>query len=151
MANIMNLMLSLALAFACTLAFGDDSQPTTARQITLERAILDFNEDSDVDRERLGLPRLTENELLAAIRGTTGMEAEDYKLFTEIAESKKLPSNAKLLLFRRHFANGYKSAVWNIVLSIKKNDKDHARVEVRNQYLSTEKDMPTLSAVRSPK
>jgi hypothetical protein len=151
MANKMNLMLSLALVLVCTWALGDDSQVSTARQITLERAILDFNEDSDVDRERFGLSRLTENEVLAAIRGTTGMDAEDYKLFTEIAESKKLSGNAKLLLFRRHFANGYKSSVWNIVLSIKKNDKDHARVEVRSQYLSTEKDVPNLSAILSPK
>ena len=147
----MNFVLTLVLVCTCAIALGDDREVSSVKPKTLERAILDFNEDSDEDREKLGLPRLTESEVLAAIRGTTGMAAENYKLFTEIADSKKLPANAKLVLYRRHFANGFKSSVLNIELSIKKNEKDHAHVSVRHQYLSTEQDIPRLSAVKTPK
>ena len=144
-------MLSLFLLVACIGAFGDERIPTNPVEISLERAILDFNEASDSDREKLGLLRLTENEVLAAIRGTTELEPDEYHLFTEIADSKKLPTNAKIILYRRHFANGFKSSVWNIVLLIKKNEKDHFRIVVRNQYLSTEKDPPILRSVQTSK
>lgn len=125
-----------------TIALGDNKEDAPRKYVSLERAILDFNEDSDADREKLGLTKLTEDEVLAAIRGTTGMKPEQYKLFTDIAESKKIPSDAKLILYRRHFANGYKSSIWRIVLYVQMGGKDEATLEVRNQYISTEKDNP---------
>ncbi len=144
-------VLSFVLMFACALAWSDDREAAPTKQMSLERAVLDFNEDSDADREKLGLLRLTEMEVLAAIHSTIGMKYEDYKLFKEIAETKKLPANAKLVLYRRSFANGYKTAVWKIELSIKKSDKEYAQIEVRNQYLSTERDIPQLNAMKSSK
>ena len=144
-------VLSFVLMFGCALAWSDDREAAPAKQISLERAILDFNEDSDADREKLGLLRLSEIEVLAAIHSTIGMKPEDYKLFKEIAETKKLPANGKLVLYRRSFANGYKTAVWKIELSIKKNDKEYAQIEVRNQFLSTERDIPQLSAMKPSK
>jgi len=108
-------------AFALTLSLGFGSTPAgeTASGVPLEQAVLEFNAEWEAARIEVREPRLTSEEIIAAIRHEgKKMSNEAADIALQIVKTGTLPQGAKLSLSRRLFSNQTMSYVWTIKLSI---------------------------------
>jgi hypothetical protein len=143
------------LATACVVALativaasGFAVQTNTTDPLSLEAAIEDFNQQALADPIGTSQPSLTEEEVIAAIRGwipenTPGVTDEIYGKFQEIAESRVLPNGADLSFCSGWTGyRGYSFEVWWIDLSIKTGENTGYTFRIRDQKLSSRKMTP---------
>ncbi len=124
------------------------AQTITTDPSSLKAAIEDFNEKALTDPIGKSQPSLTEEEMIAAIRGwvpenTPGVTDEIYDKFQEIAESRSLPDGADLSFCSGWTGyRGYSFNVWWIDLSINTGENTGYTFRIRDQKLSSRKMTP---------
>jgi len=88
----------------------------------LDQAVLEFNAEWESARRQVGVPRLTVEEIVAAIRHDSDALSDSAQTIAmDIAETRTLPVGVKLSLSRRHFSNQTMSYVWHVALNIEKS------------------------------
>jgi hypothetical protein len=103
----------------CTMQLSYGDEPSVG--VPLDQAVLEFNAEWESARSDVDVPRLTVEEVVAAIRHEgPAMSSEAHAIASQIAKTELLPPGAKLSLARRHFSNQSMSYVWNISLDIEK-------------------------------
>ena len=108
-------------------------------QIALVDAVKQFNDMAKKQTIGKTQPPLTEDEVVAAIRGWRGTEgpAADalYRAFQQIADTKKLPRGWNLTSAETWRFNNYDFDVWRIELEIATAPNTQARIVIRDQKL----------------
>ncbi|TWU59539.1 hypothetical protein [Crateriforma conspicua] len=121
-------LLALAIGLTCTTRLLADSDALAVKP--LDQAVLEFNAEWESARRQIDVPRLTVEEVVAAIRHDSDELSEHAEAIAKkIAETKTLPSGTKLSLRRRHFSNQTMSYVWNIALVIDKTWDDSQQTD----------------------
>jgi len=109
------------------------------RETALVDAVKQFNDHAKLQAIGKTQPPLTEDEVVAAIRGWRGTEGpaaeELYRSFQQIADTKNLPRGWNLTSAETWRFNNYDFDVWRIELEIATAPNKHARVVVRDQKL----------------
>ncbi len=143
------------LATACVVALGAviaasafAAQSDTTETVSLKAAVEDFNQKARTHPIGKSQPPLTEDEVIAAIRGwipedTPRVTDDIYDKFQEIAESRELAKGADLS-FRPGWTGyrGYSFKVWWIYLSIKTGKNTGYTFRIRDQKISSRKMTP---------
>ena len=132
----------LAMAISAILALiaypvaGDEN----GKVPTLADAVKEFNQRAQKDATGKDQPALSEDEMVAAIRGwiregdTTTDEV--YKVYQTIADTKRLPAGAKLTFTTRWSGfNKHEFDVWWVDLSIKTGEDTGYTFRIRDQKL----------------
>ena len=123
-------------------------QNDTAKAVSLKKSVADFNQKSLADPIGKSQPPLTEDEVVAAIRGwipehTPGVTDDVYNQFQKIAESNELPEGAELSFCPGWSGyRGYSFKVWWIDLSIKTSGSAGYTFRIRDQKISSRKMTP---------
>ena len=136
-------MLSACIT-ACAVTSEDDAESTTP----LKAAVETFNQEAAADEIGKTQPPLTEDEVVAAIRGwipehTPGVRDDQYARFQEIAESRKLPEGSELTFCPGWTGyRGFQFTVWWIDLTIKTGKKSGYTFRIRDQKISSRKMTP---------
>lgn len=126
------LLLGLAIGLTCSTQLLADSDTPTGKP--LDQAVLEFNAQWESARRDVDVPRLTVNEVIAAIRHNSDVLSDDAKpIARTIIETMTLPPGAMLSLSRRHFSNHTMSYVWNISLDIEKTSSKSQDTEVASE------------------
>jgi hypothetical protein len=107
----------------------------------LADAVKEFNQRAQIDKTGKDQPALTEDEVVAAIRGwvrelVPPATDEVYKAYQTIADTKKLPEGATLTFTTRWSGfNNHEFDVWWIDLSIKTGANKGYTFRIRDQKL----------------
>jgi hypothetical protein len=92
---------------------------------SLKQAVASFNQEAARNSIGRAEPPLTEDEVVAALRGwdRKQMEVDDptYAIFQKIADSRNLPRSAKLRFTTGWEYNGYDFTVWWVDLDVAKD------------------------------
>jgi hypothetical protein len=127
---------------------GDDPPPAQS----IETAVNRFNEETGHRAEVRSLPLLTEEEVVAAIRGwipehTPGVTTEIYDEFQRIAESGWLPEGARLSVIDgwRGY-RGFVFEVWWIDLTISTGESTGYTFRIRDHKISSREMTPEEQA-----
>jgi hypothetical protein len=111
------------------------------RATSLSDAVKAFNQRAAADAIGKNQPALTDDEVVAAIRGwirEQGPAASDevYKIYQTIADTKKLPEGASLTFLTRWPGfNNYDFDVWWIDLEIKTGPRSGYSFRIRDRKL----------------
>lgn len=123
-------------------------QSNTTDPLSLKAAVEDFNQKTHTHPIGKSQPPLTEEEVIAAIRGwipenTPGVNDDIFGKFQEIAESRVLPMGADLSFCPGWTGyRGYSFEVWWIDLSIKTGENAGFTFRIRDQKISSRKMTP---------
>jgi hypothetical protein len=125
-----------ALALIAYPAAGDEKGKTS----TLADAVKEFNQRAQKDATGKDQPALTEDEVVAAIRGWIREKVpatdEVYKVYQTIADTKKLPEGAALRFTTKWSGfNNHEFDVWWVDLDIKTGPKTGYTFRIRDQKL----------------
>ncbi len=116
-----------------------------AAATTLSAAVAKFNQQTRTHPVGKSQLPLTEDEVIAAIRGwiqehTPGVTDKIYNAFQEIAESLKLPDGAEFTFCAGWTGyRGYRFDVWWIDLSIPTGENEGFSFRIRDQKISSRK------------
>jgi len=140
------LVCAFALVFQ-SLSFADED---SAKVKSLEHAVLDFNAKWEAERHEVNVPRLTVEEVIAAMRHEAPLKSKNVQsIAKEILLKRVMPDKAKISLARQHFSQRTMSYVWNISLTIKKERDESTpklgrggtpveKVMIRSRYLASQ-------------
>lgn len=132
-------MVALAGVLVSALAQQNNATPVS----TLKAAVVKFNEGAQTHLVGKTQLPLTQEEVVAAIRGwipesTPGVTEEIYEKFQAIAESGELPANAQLSSKSVWTGyRGYHFKVWWIDLSIETGAGTAYTFRIRDQKISS--------------
>ena len=113
----------------------------------LKQAVAFFNQEAAKDAIGRAEPPLTEGEVVAALRAwdRKRMKIDDptYAVFQKIADTRKLPKNAKLrFLTRWQGYNGYDFTVWWVDIAVVRVSGSGYTFRIRDRKISCS---PTIS------
>ena len=124
------------LALIARPAFGDEK----SKAPTLADAVKELNQRAQDDATGKDQPALTEDEVVAAIRGWIREEApatdQVYKVYQTIADTKKLPEGATLTFCTKWYGfNKHDFDVWWVDLKIKTGADTGYSFRIRDQKI----------------
>jgi hypothetical protein len=113
------------------------------RTKTLAEAVKEFNQRAQKDAIGKDQPALTEDEVIAAIRGWIRKEGppatdEVYKIYQTIADTRKLPEGAELSFIKRWLRKQYSFDVWWVDLEIRTGPNTGYTFRIRDRKLRCE-------------
>lgn len=116
-------------------------KPLKPKEVTLAEAVKEFNRRAREDATGKTQPALTEDEVVAAIRGWDREEEpvtdDIYKAYQAIADTRKLPAGAALEFITRCWGRNdpYEFDVWWINLEIMTGPDTGYGFRIRHQML----------------
>lgn len=138
---VLERFVSPAVIAAVAFSAQDEAAPST-----LKAAVAKFNQETQTHPIGKSQFPLTEDEVIAAIRGwipesTPYVTDKIFNAFQEIAESRKLPPDGVELSFRADWAGyrGFRFDLWWIDLTIKTGENDACLFRIRDQKISSRK------------
>ena len=137
---------AVLVAFVAVTVYARDDD--TASPNSLKVAVEGFNTETRTHPIGKSQLPLTEDEVIAAIRGwipehTPGVTDDVYEQFQQIAESRELPEGASLSFCPGWTGyRGYTFKVWWIDLSIKTGENTGYTFRIRDQKISSRKMTP---------
>ncbi len=146
MKRVMSISVAVAAAFVAVSVYA--IQDDAAKSNSLKAAVEDFNAKARMDPTGKSQPPLTENEVIAAIRGwvpeyTASVSDDVYAQFQQVAESGELPEGAGLSFCSGWDGyRGYSFSVWWIDITLKTGEKSGYTFRIRDQKISSRKMTP---------
>jgi len=138
--NVPSLIAGAALVTGATLGFTFTPQDARSAD-SLRDAVQEFNAKAINDPIGKDQPALTEDEVVASIRGwirahTPGVSDEVYDEFQKVAETGKLPKGAKLTSTTSWLGyRGFHFDVWWVDLTISTGEKTGYTFRIRDQKI----------------
>ena len=139
---------AFALTLVCASGLLFASENRRSEDVSLERAVTEFNLRNDQQREHAGQLPLTEDEVIAAIRSWRPAKKPKVSKSLRnrvraIAETRVMPPGAVLGRVAGHYHDGYRFEVYRIMLNVVGSETElPANVVIRDHFISSRKLSP---------